>query len=51
LPKFPEFRHEYDGELTQTLDGWSFDFLINPRKYDFITPYVRTLVSKAESPS
>ncbi len=50
LPQFPDFWHKYGDGSNQTLDGWTFAFLANPRAYTLLTPNVPKLVSRAQSP-
>ncbi len=48
LPLWPEASHRVDG--ADTVDGWCFPHLPNPRTYELRTFNVPTLVSQAECP-
>ena len=50
LAEFPDAWHTYDALIDVTTDGWSLDFLDNPRHYELLTSNIKPLVSPTEPP-
>ncbi|MHC4499573.1 MAG: PEP/pyruvate-binding domain-containing protein, partial [Planctomycetota bacterium] len=48
LPLLPLAYHGFDG--TDSNDGWTMNWLSNPREYELLTENIPTLVSPAENP-
>ena len=50
LSEFPNAWHVFDAPFYETVDGWSFSFLDNPRQYELRTSRIGRLISPSAPP-